>query len=310
MQLGGAQALLRPFLEKGSTAALLPIELGGELLAELTMVSLDPEAPISGETLRAASTIAQQAALAIDNARLYQQQKSFAETMQRSLLPHERPSVAGLDVGRVYESAAQVEVGGDVYDFLELADGRLAVVLGDVTGHGIDATADMALAKFVFRSLAREHEEPSDFLTHANEVVVGEIAAGKFITMAAVTVDPRGEVVCASAGHPQPRLVHENGAVEAVACGGIALGIEAGVSYDQVRLQLADGAAIVLYTDGVVECRRGRELYGVERLDKVLASHAGRPAQEIADAITASCKSFTGGNLADDCAVVVIRRTA
>ena len=104
--------------------------------------------------------------------------------MQQSLLPRERPNVDGLDVGHVYESAAQVDVGGDVYDFLELPDGRLAVVLGDVTGHGIDATADMAMAKFVFRSLAREHSEPSEFLAHANDVVVGEIAVGKFITMA------------------------------------------------------------------------------------------------------------------------------
>ena len=103
----------------------------------------------------------------------------------------------------MYESAAQVDVGGDVFDFLELADGRLAVVLGDVTGHGIDATADMAMAKFVFRSLAREHSEPSDFLAHANDVVVGEIAVGKFITMAYVTVDRRtARCCCASAGHP------------------------------------------------------------------------------------------------------------
>src|SRR5207244_6481818 len=163
--------------------------------------------PITDETLATARTIAQQAALAVDNARLYQQQKRFAETMQQSLLPRERPAVDGLEVGRVYESAASVDVGGDVYDFLELADGRLAVVLGDVTGHGIDATADMAMAKFVFRSLAREHSEPSDFLTHANEVVVGEIAVGKFITMAYLTVDPDGEVLCSSAGHPEPRLV-------------------------------------------------------------------------------------------------------
>ena len=77
--------------------------------------------------------------------------------MQRSLLPARTALDAGLEVGAVYESAAQVDVGGDVFDFLELDDGRLAVVLGDVTGHGIDATADMAMAKFVFRSLAREH---------------------------------------------------------------------------------------------------------------------------------------------------------
>ena len=96
----------------------------------------------------------------------------------------------GLEIGEVYESSARVDVGGDVYDFMELADGRLAVVLGDVTGHGIEATADMAMAKFVFRSLAREHPEPGDFLASANEVVVGEIAPGKFITMTYFTIDP------------------------------------------------------------------------------------------------------------------------
>ena len=163
-RLGGAHALLGPFLEAGSTAALLPIVSATELLAELTIVSLDPAEPITEETLASALPILRQAALAIDNARLYQQQKEFTETMQRSLLPRELPAVNGLDVGSVYESAARVDVGGDVYDFLELADGRLAVVLGDVTGHGIEATADMAMAKFVFRSLAREHSDPGEFL--------------------------------------------------------------------------------------------------------------------------------------------------
>ena len=119
--------------------------------------------------------------------------------MQRSLLPRELPAVAGLEVGSVYESAARVDVGGDVYDFLELADGRLAVVLGDVTGHGIEATADMAMAKFVFRSLAREHPSPGEFLARANDVVVDEIALGKFITMAYLTVDAARERVFAPA---------------------------------------------------------------------------------------------------------------
>jgi serine phosphatase RsbU (regulator of sigma subunit) len=307
-RLGGAHALLRPFLEKGSTAALIPIATTTELLAELTIISLDPAVPITGETLGTARTIAQQAALAIDNARLYQQQKQFAETMQQSLLPRELPSIEGLEVGRVYESAAQVDVGGDVYDFLELSDGRLAVVLGDVTGHGIDATADMAMAKFVFRSLAREHSAPSDFLAHANEVVVGEIAVGKFITMAYVTVSPSGEVLCASAGHPEPRLVLGDGRVEALECGGLALGILAPQEYEQVEAQIAPGGAVVLYTDGVIESRRERELFGMERLDAVLAEHASRPAQEIADAVLAACRAFAGGDLPDDCAVVVIRR--
>jgi serine phosphatase RsbU (regulator of sigma subunit) len=278
-------------------------------LAQLTILCLDPARPISAETLATAGTIAQQAALAIDNARLYQQQKQFAETMQQSLLPRERPAVPGLEVGTVYESAAQVDVGGDVFDFMELPDGRLAVVLGDVTGHGIDATADMAMAKFVFRSLAREHSEPSDFLAHANEVVVGEIAVGKFITMAYITVDPEGEVLCASAGHPEPRLVHPDGTVTGLECGGLALGIDGAQTYDQVRAALPPGGAVVLYTDGVIESRRGRELFGMERMDEVLAAHASQRPQVLADELLAACRSYAGGDLPDDCAIVVIQRT-
>jgi serine phosphatase RsbU (regulator of sigma subunit) len=308
-RLGGAQALLVPFLEKGSTAAILPIATPAEVLAQLTILSLDPAAPISPDTVATATTIAAQAALAIDNARLYQQQKAFSETIQRALLPRDQPHIPGLELGARYESAARVDVGGDVYDFLELADGRLAVVLGDVTGHGIDATADMAMAKFVFRSLAREHSEPSGFLAHANDVVASEIAVGKFITMAYVTIDPRGEVRAASAGHPTPRLVLPDGNVRPLECGGLALGIDAPQTYDEVRAELPVGASVVLYTDGVVESRVGRELWGTERLDAALAAGRDLPAEELARSVLEETRAFSGGELTDDCAVVVVKRT-
>jgi serine phosphatase RsbU (regulator of sigma subunit) len=309
-RLGGAHALLGPFLAKGSTAALVPLASASGLLAELTLVSLNPAAPISAETLATARSIAQQAALAIDNARLYQLQKQFAETMQQSLLPRERPSVHGLEIGHVYEPAAELEVGGDVYDFLELPDGRLAVVLGDVTGHGVEATADMAMAKFVFRSLARVHPSPDAFLALANDIVVDEVQPGKFITMVYVTVGSDGDVLCASGGHPAPRVVLPDGTVHALEVGGLALGIDAAQEYLPTRAELPPGAAVVLYTDGVVESRRDGRLFGVERLDEVLAASAGSPAQAIADAVLDASRSFAGGNLADDCAVVVIARTA
>src|SRR5205085_12345911 len=219
------------------------------------------------ETIATATTIAAQAGLALDNARLYQQQKAFAETIQHALLPGQRPDVPGVDIGAVYESAARLDVGGDVYDFLELGDDRIAIVLGDVTGHGVDATADMAMAKFVFRSLAREHPEPGEFLAHANEVIAGEIAPGKFITMVCLALHPSGRLACASAGHPAPRLVLADGTVEELRCGGLALGIDGEQVYEQLDAKLAHGAAVVVYTDGVVEARSGGELYGVERLD-------------------------------------------
>jgi serine phosphatase RsbU (regulator of sigma subunit) len=229
--------------------------------------------------------------------------------MQQSLLPRELPAIEGLSVGAVYESAAQVDVGGDVFDFVELGDGRLAVVLGDVTGHGIDATADMALAKYVFRSLAREHPEPGDLLARANDVVVPEVAAGKFITMVAITIDPGGELHCASAGHPPPRLVLPDGTVEAVACGGIALGIDEGQEYEQCSLEIPAGGAVVLYTDGIAESRSGGDLFGVERLDAVLAARSRLPAQALAEAVLDAARDFAEGDLPDDCAVVVIRKS-
>jgi serine phosphatase RsbU (regulator of sigma subunit) len=308
LRLGGAHALLVPFLQQGATAARIPVSTPTEVLAELTILSLDPARPVTPETLATAATISQQAALAIDNARLYQQQKAFAETMQQSLLPRERPTIPGLDIGAVYESAAQVDVGGDVFDFLELGDGRLAVVLGDVMGHGIDATADMAMARFVFRSLAREHPSPSDFLSAANDVVVDEIALGKFITMTYVTVDASGRVECASAGHPEPRVLTPSLGVVPIRCSGLALGIDAPQTYEQVGAELPPGGAVVLYTDGVIEARSGTEQFGLERLDRALQAHAAQPAQAIADAAVAACRAFAGQNLADDCAIVVIKR--
>jgi len=308
-ELGGAYALLVPFLERGSTTAIVPVSTPAEVLGTMTLLSLDPARPLGEGDLELALSIVGQAALALENARLYQQQKRFADTMQRSLLPRVYPKLEGIEVGDVYESSARLDVGGDVYDFLTLDDGRLAVALGDVTGHGIDAAADMAMAKFVFRSLAREHPEPGDFLSAANEVVVGEVALSKFITMLYVTVDPTtGDVKCGSAGHPWPRIVTLAGQVTALPARGLALGIDPGQAYDEISERLPAGGALVLYTDGVVEARREAELYGDERLDALLAANAGLSAKELARAVVDDCRAFTGGDLTDDCAVVVIRR--
>jgi serine phosphatase RsbU (regulator of sigma subunit)/uncharacterized protein YigA (DUF484 family) len=303
-----AHRLLEPFLAQGSTAAVLPLATPGEILGTLTLLSLDPARPLERETVDAAMTVAAQASLAIDNARLYQQQKDFSETMQQSLLPSALPEVSGVEVGHVYESAARVDVGGDVYDFLQLDDGRLAVILGDVTGKGIQAAADMAMAKFSFRALARMHPEPGDFLRSVNDVVVDEIEPGKFITMLYVLFDPKASTVsCASAGHPAARVVLPSGEIGELAEHGLALGIDSDQDYEVARMELTPGATVVLFTDGVIEARREGELYGEERLDALLARRAGAEPQALAEAILADCKSFAGGELSDDCAVVCLR---
>jgi serine phosphatase RsbU (regulator of sigma subunit) len=310
-EVGVPASALLPFLRRGWTGAVVPIATPAEVLASLTILSVQPGSPITDEKVEQVKAIAGQAALAIDNARLYQQQKQFSDTMQRSMLPRSVPELQGLELGDAYESSARVEVGGDIYDFMELADGRLAVALGDVTGHGIEAAADMAMAKFTFRSLAREHPEPGDFLQSTNEVVVGEIAPGKFITLVYLVIDgTKGELAAAGAGHPPPRIVGADGTVTGLDVNGLVLGIEPSQEYEEVRASLEVGAAVVLYTDGVIEARRDGELYGVERLDRILARERRLPAEQIARAVLDDCRAFSRGELADDCAVVVVKRTA
>ena len=303
-----AHHVLEPFLRRGATAAVLPLATPGEVLGTLTVVSFDPERPLEEGAIGAAMAVGAQAALAIDNARLYQQQKDFAETMQRSLLPRELPRVPGLEVGHVYQSSARVDVGGDLYDFVVVQDGRLAVVIGDVLGKGISAAADMAMAKYVFRVLARADADPATLLRSANDVVCDEIEPGKFVTLLYALVDAGSrEVVSASAGHPPARVVDPRGSVTPLGGTGLPLGIEPGQEYTEERASLEPGSVVVLYTDGVVEARRDRELYGEERLDRLLADARGLPAQELAGEILADCRAFAGGELADDCAIVCLK---
>ncbi len=306
--LGSSYEVLAPFLEQGASAVVVPIATPGELLATLTIVSLDPQRRIGSDALETVLFVAGQAALAIENARLAQERKDFTDTMQRSLLPLV-PDVPGLDVGAVYESSARVDVGGDVYDFLALPDGRLAVVLGDVSGHGIPATADMALAKFAFRALVRHYPDPGELLAQVNEVAVGELAGGSFVTMICLTVDPAsGELRTASAGHPAARLLAPDGHVTALAPRGLALGVDEGQRYEELRTTLPVGAALLVCTDGLVEARRERDQYGEERLDAALRAGRHLSAQALVEHVVEDCRAFAG-EPEDDYAVVVIRRS-
>jgi len=167
----------------------------------------------------------------------------------------------------------------------------------------------MALAKFVFRSLVRLYPDPGELLTQANEVALGELAGGAFVTMVCVTVDPAtGEVCAASAGHPPTRILSPDGEITALAPKGLALGVESEQHYGPELASLAPGAALCLYTDGLIEVRRDGVQYGVERLDAALAAGSRLSAQNLAEHVVADARKFAG-EPGDDYALVVIRRT-
>ncbi len=309
-RLGSSYELLVPFLEQGSTAVVVPIATPAELLATLTVVSLDPARRIGQEAVETALFVAGQAALAIDNARLYQQQKDFADTMQRSLLPRGLPEIDGLDVGAVYESSARVEVGGDVYDFLTLPDGKLAVVLGDASGHGIAAIGRHG-AREVRLPLARPAVSGSGRAPHA-----GERSRDRRAGRRRVRDDGLRD------GRPchRRRLRRERGPSARRASfpptersppsprEGLRSASRADQHYEQDCASLAPGAALCLYTDGLIEVRRDGVQYGVERLDAALAAGRELSAQDLAEHVVADARRVAG-EPGDDYALVVIRRT-
>jgi sigma-B regulation protein RsbU (phosphoserine phosphatase) len=128
------------------------------------------------------------------------------------------------------------------------------------------------------------------------------------LTAAAARSTRSGEVACASGGHPLPRVLLPDGTVHVLQVRGLALGIDPDQTYEAATEELPPGAAVVLYTDGLIEARREREFYGTDRLDAALAAGRNLGARELAHAVLDDCREFGGRELADDCAVVVIRR--
>ncbi len=321
---------LKPFLQRGSTIAVLPMMRPGssteDVMGTLVMLAIDPEHALTYDKVDVATSVTDQAALALDNARLYQQQKSFAEIIQESLLPRRLPDVPEIDYGVLYRSANvggdAPQIGGDFYDFLELEDGRLAMALGDVTGKGVQAAADTAMTKYVFRSLAREHPNPSNFLRYANDVVCDEISSGKFVTLFYAVIDPVNHTfTCGLAGHPEPKLLFPGGTVledghvvpefephiTSIGMEGLALGILTDQDYEEKEYPFPPGAALVVYTDGVVEARREGRLYGQFRLERRITEESGGGAGQIAYSIYEDCHAYAEHGLNDDVAIVVVR---
>ncbi|MBC7461804.1 MAG: SpoIIE family protein phosphatase [Thermoleophilia bacterium] len=319
---------LAPFLQRGSTLAVLPMMRPGsaaeDVMGTLVMLAIDSEHALTYDKVDIAGSVTDQAALALDNARLYEQQKSFAEIIQESLLPRRLPDVPQIDYGVLYRSAnvgGGAEIGGDFYDFLELEDGRLAMALGDVTGKGVQAAADTAMTKYVFRSLAREHPDPENFLRYANEVVCDEISTGKFVTLFYGVIDPVNHTfTCGLAGHPEPKVLYPTGTVMAdgrvigdepeitsVGMEGLALGILNDQDFEQKTYPFPPGAALVVYTDGVVEARREGRLYGQFRLERRILEESGGGAGQIAFSIYEDCDAYAEHGLNDDVAIVVVR---
>ena len=273
--------------------------------------------------LRLLNAIASSAAVAIENARLYQvavekgrleQELSMARRVQVSLLPRKMPQIAGWEFITRWKPARQV--GGDYYDFIETDDWQLGLVIADVTGKGMPAALFMAFTRSIIRGNLDQAPSPAAGIARANRLICQESDNGLFVSLFYGLLNPStGELTYVNAGHNPPILVSPSGSDQSglmtlLDSTGILLGIDEDAAFTQSVIQLRSGDFIALYTDGVTEAIDAEEdQFGMERLQGVLLENQDRPASEIAEALEMAIDQFSLDLTShDDITLVIAKR--
>ena len=287
------------------SALAVPLIVRRDVIGCLLFYGRRPRSLSSGQ-LDFARQLGATVSLAIDNARLYQDQRRIAQTLQENFV-HEPPVVAGLELGTVLRTAHEPElVGGDFSDVFVVDDGRVVILVGDVAGKGVRAAGLTETVRSAVRALAAVDASPAFVLGKANELLLRSGADEPHVTAFLAVLDhTTGHLSYASAGHPAPVRL---GAFSCRALDvrfGPPLGTFA-LPYDNDHVTLTLEDYLVLYTDGVTEARRGTELLGEKRLLEVVDGLRGRSAQEVAEGVRDAALDFAG-RLRDDLQVVALR---
>ncbi|TQM45361.1 SpoIIE family protein phosphatase [Pseudonocardia cypriaca] len=299
----------------------LPLRARGRTLGTL-LVGRPPNRPHSPEDVVLAGDVARRAALAIHNAQSTGAHVAVSQALQQALLPRALPVVPGVDFAAEYLPASSgSDVGGDFYDVLTIDPSSWLVSIGDVCGKGARAAARTGLVRDVLRVLVRDDRSLPHAIERLNEVMIEAGDPLQFCTLAAARVSRRHrgsgggqgssrgglEVELVLAGHVQPVLVRADGTAELIGTFGTAVGLVPTVRLTCTQHRVGPGDTLLVYTDGVTERRRGREQFGAERLLRVAARAAGRPAVQVVGAVREAVERFSAEPLDDDVALLAVR---
>ncbi|MQS05865.1 SpoIIE family protein phosphatase [Streptomyces alkaliphilus] len=264
---------------------VLPLRARGSVLGLLVISRAGRRAGFDADDLALAEEIAGRASVSLDNARLYARERDAAVMLQRSLLPQSLPEPPGVRVGfRYVPGSSRAEVGGDWFDVIPLAGGRVAFVVGDVMGHGLRAAATMGRLRTAVRTLADLDLPPAEVLERVNRLS-DDLAAGPDEPMMATCLyavhDPAtGECAIAKAGHVPPVLLTRDGSTGRLSArpvevpDGPPIGVP-GALHEEIRVHMPADSVLVLYTDGLIE-KRGEDITdGLDRLCHTLTGLGG-----------------------------------
>jgi serine phosphatase RsbU (regulator of sigma subunit)/anti-sigma regulatory factor (Ser/Thr protein kinase) len=300
---------------------IVPLVTQGELIGAMYLGPRRSDQDYSSDDRSLLTNLAAQAAPAIRVAQLVQEQASelrarerideelrVATLIQQQFLPRELPDLPDWQVAAFYGPARAV--GGDFYDFIELPDGRVGIVVGDVTDKGVPAALVMARTHTILRSEAPRLIAPAKVLERANEILVAEMPERMFVTCLYLVLDPAtGAVTFANAGHNLPYVRTAQGVVELRATG-MPLGLMEGIRYEERTATIEPGDRVLLSSDGVVEAHDpGGEMYGFPRLRAALEGDAS--GTELIDRLLEGLHAFVGRGWEqeDDITLVALGRT-
>jgi PAS domain S-box-containing protein len=299
-------------LDAAGTQAManMPLIASGRCIGALMATWTEPH-DYDDDELRFLRTLAGQAAQAVERAQLLARQRSVAVTLQQAILPQQLPSkTAGLELAACYEAAETgVDVGGDWYDAVVLPDGRLALSVGDVAGHGVAAAALMAQLRNAARAYAEEGHPPATLVTKLDQLLSRTMPVEEplLATIVYAIIDPRtGVLRWTNAGHPPPVLVGRDGARLLEAVHGPPLGVATGNAYGEGETSLG-ADVLLLYSDGLIERRHRSLTHGLEMLLEVAPALAVGDLEQLCDQLPG--RVLEARRREDDLCLLAARRT-
>lgn len=293
------------------SAAVAPLVARGSTLGALSLLHAQTDLRYDDADLRLLGELADRAALALDNARLYEERDRIAQNLQRGLRPPEPPYVPGLDVSVVFDPYGEgMEIGGDLYDILPTDDGCL-IMIGDVAGKGSAAAGVAVALRHSMRGLARQIDEPRQLLAQLNEMLLEGRSLNDFATAVLVRLRRDGErwhFSLATAGHPPAIHLKSSGPVQLG--GGSVLGAWADSPLGHHQGELLPEETLVLATDGWFEAGPADTHVGSDAFGAMAHSFADLDLAEMTEALRQDAISRSGGPLRDDMVVLAVRELA
>jgi sigma-B regulation protein RsbU (phosphoserine phosphatase) len=298
----------------------VPLLVEAQLIGVLAVFNKSGASGFNDDDQRLLSILAAQSAQVLENARLHEREEALlrvqeeirlASEIQLRLLPKEAPVVAGYDIAGASLPADMV--GGDYFDFLSFADGRLGLCLGDVSGKGLSAAILMANLQAAIRAQTLLDLPLGRSMANANTLLSRSTDPDKFATCFLAALDPqRHEIRYSNAGHDPPLLLSEGGQVDTLCTGGLVLGFAEQADYDSECVAIEPNGALVIYSDGITEAADAEDRqFGEEGLREILLASIGEPAEEVIRRTFQSVKEHSGSDAQpDDMTLVVVKRNA